>query len=498
MRIFVAREGMRLVATMLGAQRSSEGSPMRRVLGSLMLATLAATSCGDGDRSPADIEPVVDAVPPTSTTVTTTVATTNDPEDVAATGIEATLLTRLLDEPVRADGLWPLSAGRWVTEAFAEPAAFDVPVDAGLVVEGRSMLWLRVDDIVDPHGLLFVDPAVVFDSGVPRPVADTPADLDEQLRSLDGVDIVDSGELVDVGSWWDLVLHPASPGFECDLGNRCEFVLRTAGDDLVWLPVEETVRLYLAAGGGDRVALVIGSAAARPELTSVAESILSSWSPTELDGDVRTRFLRSIGGGGRTVPDGAWATSLGAGTVRFEVVNNDAVRLAVALSETALFVADEGSLMLQTAVGLVPPTFEQGDALGALPDDETLDARGWTVDEFEAWLRALLVVSDSGTMSLGEVELSWWDVTVDDTVVSTPCGRQRTADGQGRCVDFATRDLGWFIADSQPARIYFGPEQQLIARLASTTIDADPTVVAGVMAPVIDRMTFEPGLPGTS
>lgn len=483
------------------------------VVAGVLVAACGGTNNGDASSERAattdDVTTTVSTTTPTTAT-STSVAPTTAPVIVAPTTPPVTAVDALeqprfvvtaLDSRPDEHG-WRLPAGSWQSAAFDPTLSFDTATDLTLIAQSPEAILLAAPGGGrDARLTILVPLAVGGDDNVPIAVPD---DFEEYIRSVETIDLetVERFEREDgvEAIWADFVAHepPGHPKFSCSIGPDCLWVMRThAGEDV---HVIEGAPIRVVGTAIDGVPLrVVASASDQATFDVLAEEavrIVSSFAvgvgtPPESG----RNFLASLGSRDDVIPPGVYVARVGDQVVEFDVAD-ELVSIAVDHigSNTILFdVNGLGTVSLVQPTAYVNPSAPQ---IGGPPSEgDALSDPPRIVDEVDAWMRQMFVVTDMQTTTFAGRDATSWDKLIDTTVDSYECGPPMQDAIGGRCVTMFQSELGWWYQpesdagdDDVGAEYYIADTGVFVGASPSDAAAYDRFIT--LAQPLLDSITF--------
>lgn len=467
----------------------------RSQLGVILAVGLAVAACGGSNNENVTAVTGVNAgttpatTLPTATPVTPTVTTTTVEKSTPRFVLTA------LDEPPDNQG-WPLPAGRWQSSVFNPALAFETITDLTLISQSPEAIVLTEPNGDSDARLTILTPlAVGGDDNVPTAVPD---DFETYLRSVKSIDIrairhferSDGADMVMADfAAREPVGHET---FSCPIGPDCLWIMKTAAGEDVHAIEGAPIRVVATTINGVPLR-VVASASDRDafdRLATQAHRIAESLATTTDEPPENSRTLLStLGTRDRSIPPGAYIARVGDQIIEFDIkVPLDGVALDHLGSNTILFdISNAGIFVVVQPLALVDPDAKQ------TPNDPTADDLvdpPRAVDDYEAWLSQMFVVTDRNTTTLGGLPATSWTTMIDDSVDHYTCGPLRQASAGERCVTTFTTELGyWTTGESDVGFGYFIGDTGIITGAALTDPDRIDEFDRGSML-LLDSIRF--------
>ena len=472
----------------------------------LMLATVAlATACG-GNAAPSLDAPDAVSVPTTTAVEAAAPDATELPVPIPGRALSA--VRSVSPSPLG----WELAPGRWTSDVFDVPLTFETSYELALRAESDGLLVFMNPEMPDARTLLMITraAAVPGTSGAELPPSAAIDELRQALENQPTVEINDEGTLGPLStgaaiSWWDFVVadYPDAH-YPCWLGFGCVELAMTTGGDRMSTRVDAPTRLYFLGPELARYrAYVVGDEEGFDAMTAIADELISSLEfGDEFIGPAvpaaETIDLRSIGLRRSGIPAGDYATLLGDTLVEVTSTSDlEGVALTISGDETLLFVTASGFLTIFDPSKLISPSADQTRLMaGEYSPQDLLTERPNTIDEFDAWIREIYNVTDSGREVVAGEVAGWWDSEQTDTN-SGPCLDEAPGDF---CTKHAFTDyvFHWTVDDSSPSgdssdelfgRRYFLPEAGVVLEIGTTAESPEsPDVVLDELAPLLEAI----------
>lgn len=445
----------------------------------LALAVLASACSSDSPDAQAEVQ----AVESTTTSATpTTAAAPAATEAVALTGNAVESL--LVDLPT--ENGWLLPAGSWTSDVFSVGVEWTSPVDMYLEqaadrfvqlrpVDGGSPIWVfEPFEVASPQGWF----------AIPRPLdlailADNPA-IEVHSQTSDGpvwMDFTVVGERVEPGAF----PCPDDAELSCieGFGTRAW---------VVEAPLDIQSRLVTADPDLPMVVATYGDSSGPGANAALAVEIATSIRTGEGEKPEAT-FVSAVNSQSGELPAGVLRGRLGPDAViEFafdEPVANWSRRWSYYRTLDLLTSSGpQASASIFALTGAIDPEAEQ-----RFGTERVLAEPPQGVDEVEAWLGKLVAIVDSGEATFGNAPAAWWDVTVDDTVDSSPCRVERWHDPDASCVDYRWDERWFSIPSGTTTRMYYVPGPEVWLHLgAGSDSTLDDALAAA--APLLDNLAI--------
>lgn len=370
-----------------------------------------------------------------------------DTSDQAADSSDPRWITDVLTAD-RTELGWTVPAGRWVSNAFDPPVAFETDRELVLVSEEDQVVYLALPD--ENNLIMVAGTAGLWNGRAEVPVPEEAEAMTDALAANPANTIVEQGTLGGGHPWWEIVIEE-QPLFTypCHFGLDCVFSTFAADNQLHAIQGERTRLLARNDVALGLAVHVTGESAGIDEAIEAGEAIAASLTVSDtVTGEGGLSFVGRTKGNGPL--DGAKLARIGEYTVR---VDDPSV-----LEEFDIF-SNLGLLSVKSPNGVfevVDPIWIDG---ANTPDRFTLPPTAHpaylpggptTTVEVDAYLREFVVVEAEGTVEIGGRSAAWWDVggVVDERTVdcevpgySGPCA-----------VLYAAESYGAITMESDPTR----------------------------------------------